>query len=98
MVKKISNRGRSSGNEGERKSLQAKRLKLKQLHKKVAHDRAALDGTLPENLPPASSSNAARQARSQLDITFPVDWQELHLKKSAQANEDEQDSEERSND
>ena len=79
MVKKIS--GRRQGDDAERKSLQSKRLRLKSLHKSVAEDRAALDELPPDRLPPASSSNAARQARSRLNNTFPIDWQKLHLSK-----------------
>lgn len=88
MVKKISGHNSSSGDAGERKQLQAKRLKLKKLHNHVVTDRAALDGLPPDQLPPASVSNAARQARSRRNITFPVDWQKLHLKDSGDNSED----------
>ena len=73
MIKKTTDQGG--------KGLHPKRLKLKRLHKHVAHDSSELAGLPAEKLPPASSSNAARQARARLNITFPVDWQDLHLKK-----------------
>lgn len=96
MVKKISGQNRSSGDTGERKQLHAKRLKLKKLHGHVVTDRAALEGLPPDQLPPASVSNAARQARSRMNTTFPVDWQKLHLKDSPDDsgdNENEQTTE-----
>ncbi len=83
MVKKIAGRDRQHGRDSSKKSLHARRLKLKKLHREVAADRSELEGLSPEKLPPASSSNAARQARSRLNITFPVDWQELHTQKSS---------------
>lgn len=82
MVKKISGKNRSPGDSGERKQLHAKRLKLKKLHGNGTTDRTALNGLPSDQLPPASVSNAARQARSRMNITFPVDWQKLHLKDS----------------
>ncbi len=78
MVKKI------SGQSGNPKQLQSKRLKLKKLHKHAAHDRSELEGLPADKLPPASSSNAARQARARLNITFPVSWQDPHLKKASE--------------
>lgn len=83
MVKKIS----GSGKKG--KPLQSKRLKLKRLHRDSAVEREALRDVSADQLPPASSSNAARQARSRLNITFPVDWQALHLRKESDASPDE---------
>lgn len=78
MVKKIANSDKSTVSG---KELQKKRLKLKTLHKSVNESRATLKRLPPEELPPASSSNAARQVRSRLNITFPVNWQDLHLNK-----------------
>lgn len=83
MVKKVAGHDRNSSSGGRRKKLQSRSLKLKKLHKDVAPDRAALQDLPPEQLPPASSSNAARQVRSRLNNTFPVDWQALHMKKAA---------------
>ncbi len=82
MVKKISGQKRVGGDGQGRTELQSKRLKLKKLHRHSAEDRAAFQGVPAEQLPPASASNAARQARSRANNTFPVDWQELHLKKT----------------
>lgn len=75
MVKKSTDSGEA------RKKLRPKGMKLKRLHRDVRQSREELQGLPPDKLPPASTSNAARQARSRLHITFPVDWQELHLKK-----------------
>ena len=69
MVKKVT---------GVTKDLKEKRLKLKRLHKKDGRSRAELEKLAPNQLPPASSSNAARQVRSRLHNTFPVNWHELH--------------------
>lgn len=97
MIKKISGHGRSQGSPGngdkERKQLHGKRVKLKSLHKDVVADRTELQGKSPDQLPPASSSNAARQARSRLNMTFPVDWQSLHLKKSPEDGTEDQKNE-----
>lgn len=80
MVKKIT---------GDKKDLKGKRLKLKGLHRDVREEKAELSRLSPDELPPASNSNAARQVRSQLNNTFPVDWHELHKERSKQ--EDESD-------
>jgi hypothetical protein len=61
------------------KELRTKRLKLKSLHKRVGASREELEQLPPSSLPPASSGNAARQVRSRLKNTFPVDWLALHL-------------------
>jgi len=87
MVKKISGKERNRSEERNRKPLHAKRLRLKSLHRDVAGERAELENLRPDELPPASSSNAARQARSRLNITFPVNWQDLHLDKARQDQE-----------
>lgn len=94
MVKKIAGHNRDRSKERERKELHPKRLRLKHLHKDVAADRRELQDISPESLPPASSSNAARQARSRLNITFPVNWQDLHTRKSpADGGDDRSDDE-----
>lgn len=87
MVKKITDH---KGQPAKGKELQEKRLKLKSLHRKVGESRADLQDLAPDKLPPASSGNAARQLRSRLDITFPVNWQDLHTKK--QTEEEQEDS------
>ena len=96
MVKKITDRNGHPEQGSDGKPLQAKRLKLKRLHKKTGESRADLQGLAPDRLPPASSGNAARQARSRLDITFPVnwaaDWQELHTRKPAEDDEPDRNS------
>ncbi len=86
MVKKISGSKKLGGRE--RKQLQSKRLKLKSLHRDVAAERAELMQKPADELPPASASNAARQVRSKLNNTFPVNWQELHLKGPAADDEE----------
>jgi hypothetical protein len=75
MVKRISYNGRSAD---EKKSLHRRQMRLKHLHKHNGVKRADLEGLSPDQLPPASSSNAARQVRSQLGNTFPVNWVALH--------------------
>lgn len=92
MVRKISRQGPGSGGADEKKSLRPKRLRLKKLHKSLGEEREALKDVDPAELPPASSSNAARQVRSRLNNTFPVDWQKLHLTKSPDESEDTGDS------
>ena len=88
MVKKITG---GDGKPAKGKQLQAKRLKLKHLHKHVAGERDELSGLPADELPAASASNAARQARSKLENTFPVDWFELHTeKKTDETNEDDE--------
>ena len=88
MVKKITD---GDGNPLKEKELHNKRLKRKHLHQHAGKAaRAELEGLSPDKLPPASSSNAARQVRSRLNITFPVDWQERHLKKQAEQDEKDQ--------
>ena len=87
MVKKISGRKTAVGDAEAKKQLHAKRLKLKGLHQHSTVESNELRGLPADRLPPASSSNAARQARSRLNITFPVDWQELHLRKPDGAKE-----------
>ncbi len=84
MVKKATGNQESKNH---RKELHPKRTKLKHLHHNVGQERAELQGLPPDKLPPASSSNAARQVRSRLNMTFPVDWQELHLKKAREENQ-----------
>ena len=84
MVKKISGGKKLSAQGQDRKKLHAKRLRLKHLHRDADGERAALRDLPASELPPASSSNAARQARSRLNITHPVDWQALHLKGSSE--------------
>lgn len=93
MVKKISGQKPGSGKGKERKQLHGKRLKLKSLHSNAADERNALKEIPADQLPPASTSNAARQVRSRLNITFPVDWQALHLKKRPEASSDEDEAE-----
>ncbi len=66
---------------------------MKKLHSKSVTERNDLQNLPPEELPPASSSNAARQVRSRLNITFPVDWQDLHLAKPVHDDEREQGEE-----
>ena len=78
MVKKIT---------GADKELHTKRLKLKRLHQKDGRSRAELEKLSPNQLPPASSSNAARQLRSRMSNTFPVNWVELHKEQSEAADE-----------
>lgn len=75
MVKRISDNG---GAHDEKKSLHPRRMRLKHLHKHNGVKRADLEKLSPDQLPPASSSNAARQLRSRLANTFPVKWVELH--------------------
>jgi hypothetical protein len=41
----------------------------------------------PDQLPPASSGNAARQIRSRLNNTFPVNWLELHKERPEEESE-----------
>lgn len=89
MVKKIKD---ENGQPAKGKQLQQKRLKLKSLHRKMGESRADLSGLAPDQLPPASSSNAARQVRSRLNISFPVNWQELHAKKQTADDEGPGDS------
>ena len=84
MVRKVAGHDRNSASGGQRKKLHSKSLKLKKLHRDVASDRDELKDLPPDQLPAASSSNAARQARSRLNNTFPVDWQSLHTKKSSE--------------
>ena len=85
MVKKISGRKTAAGDAEAKKQLHARRLRLKSLHQHSTVESNELRGLPADQLPPASSSNAARQARSRLNITFPVDWQKLHLSKHAEA-------------
>ena len=85
MVKKITD---EKGQPAKGKQLQQKRLKLRSLHQKMGESRADLSGLTPDQLPPASSSNAARQVRSRLNISFPVNWQELHKKKQTADDEE----------
>ena len=82
MVRKVTKRGSGTGDDSGGKKLQAKRLRLKRLHRSLSEDRKELQDLPADQLPPASANNAARQARSRLNITFPVNWQELHLRKS----------------
>lgn len=86
MVKKNTD---ENGKPAKANQLQAKRLKLKSLHGKAGESRADLTGLAPDQLPPASSSNAARQVRSRLNITFPVNWQDLHTRKQTEDDQEE---------
>jgi hypothetical protein len=81
MVKKI------TGDASEKKELSPKRLKIKALHRGVRQERAELEKLPPEQLPPASSGNAARQIRSRLNNTFPVNWLELHKERPEEESE-----------
>ncbi len=92
MVKKINRSGDGAADGTTRKALQSKRLRLKSLHRSVQEDRQTLDELSPDRLPPASSSNAARQARSKLNNTFPVDWQDLHMTRHAESKRDSEDA------
>jgi hypothetical protein len=81
MVKRISDNSGSPGSgagSGEGKSLHPRRMRLKHLHQHNGMKRAEMENLSPDQLPPASSSNAARQVRSRLGNTFPVNWVELH--------------------
>jgi hypothetical protein len=90
MAKKITGREKHPAKGSADKRLQQKRLKLKTLHGNGGESRSDLAGLAPDKLPPASSSNAARQVRSRLNMTFPVDWQDLHT--GEQADDDQEDS------
>ena len=78
MVKKVT---------GTDKELHTKRLKLKRLHQKDGRSRSELEKLPANQLPPASSSNAARQLRSRMSNTVPVNWLELHNEQPEAAEE-----------